>query len=85
MRDAKNAIANFTTAVLNDPTFGHATFRLANGNVEGGRQDLENAKAAADEATAKRIAEMIKALACQSSTGPFLFPRKRGKMKRVAT
>ena len=64
LNDGKSAIADLNRAVEVAPRdadvhMSRAAFRLRIGNIPGARADLENARAVADEATARKIGEML--------------------------
>lgn len=67
LKDGESAIADFNKAIEAAPRdadvhVARAAFRLSIGNLPGAREDLVNAKAAADEATAQKIDQMLKKL-----------------------
>lgn len=67
LKDAKGAVEDFNQAIAAAPKdfevhVSRAAFRLKIGNIPGARADLETAKAVADEATAKKIGEMLERL-----------------------
>ena len=67
LKDGKSAIADFDQAITVAPRdfevhVARAAFRIHIGNLAGAREDLTNAKAVADEATALKIGEMLERL-----------------------
>jgi Flp pilus assembly protein TadD len=67
LKNVESAISDFDEAVRVAPEdfevhVARATFRIRIGNFPGAREDLTNAKAVADEATARKIGEMLKKL-----------------------
>jgi Flp pilus assembly protein TadD len=63
----ESAIGDFDEAIRVAPQdfevhVARATFRMRIGNLPGAREDLINAKAVADEATALKIGEMLERL-----------------------
>ena len=67
IKDFKNAISDFDQAIRVAPQdfevhVARAAFRVRIGNLPGAREDLTNAKAVADEATAAKIGQMLERL-----------------------
>lgn len=67
LKDGKSAIADFDEAIKVAPKdfevhVARAAFRIRIGNIPGAREDLENAKAVADEATAQKLTKMLESL-----------------------
>ena len=67
LKDGKSAIGDFDMAIAVAPKdaevhVARAAFRLRIGNLPGAREDLINAKAVADEATAAQIGLMLEKL-----------------------
>lgn len=67
LKDAKGAVEDFNQAIAAAPKdfevhVSRAAFRLKIGNIPGAKADLETAKTVADEATARKIGEMLEKL-----------------------
>ena len=67
LKEGKSAIADFDEAIKVAPKdyevhVARATFRIRIGNIPGAREDLTNARAVADPATALRIGAMLEQL-----------------------